>query len=140
MYLPEYINYYGFDLSHEYIDNAKKKYGDRGSFFCASVTDPVDFLDIQFDICIIMGVLHHLSDEEVQSLFTAVLPKLKNSGRLITLDPCFSGQQNMISRFLITHDRGRNVRTPEQYSKLAEEFFEVHGVHTNFNEFRTTIG
>lgn len=33
MYLPKDIVYYGFDLSREYINSAKNKYGNRGKFF-----------------------------------------------------------------------------------------------------------
>lgn len=132
-YMPEQINYYGFDLSHEYIQTAKNNYGDRGHFFCASVTDEINLPDMQFDIVIMLGVLHHLSDEEVKKILEFIHPRLKVSGRLITLDPCFVESQSYISRFLVQHDRGCNVRNPEQYSILVESLFSVNGIHTNFN-------
>lgn len=71
-----------------------------------------------------MGVLHHLSDDDAKVILSSVRSQLKPSGRLITLDPCFTEPQNPIARFLIKHDRGCNVRTPEQYSKLVGDFFQ----------------
>lgn len=121
-YLPD-VEYHGFDLSQQYIDDATRRYGVRGVFKCALVEQEViDHLE-PFDIVMAIGLLHHLDDEQVHGLTALAHSTLSEGGRLVTIDPCYAADQNAVSRFLVSRDRGQNVRSGEQYRVLANEVF-----------------
>lgn len=110
-------------MSQAYIDKAIGMYGARATFICDSVRG---FLSRQlpaFDVAIAIGVLHHLDDDEAGDLFTLAFRSLVAGGRLISLDGCLLDRQSFIARFLIRHDRGRNVRSPAGYVALASRVF-----------------
>lgn len=122
-YLPENVYYAGVDLSHAYIEAARKNYGKRATFYCL----PIESLDASiltgFDLVMGLGVLHHLDDAQARSFFTAAAKALDENGRCLTLDPCLVPDQHPLARLLIRMDRGRNVRTAEEYAALSRSVF-----------------
>jgi SAM-dependent methyltransferase len=117
-YLPD-VDYHGFD-----IDEAVKRYGARGKFNCAML-EQADLDDLEpFDVVIATGLLHHLNDEQSHKLMQLAWSALKPGGRLVTNDPCFTENQNFISHFLVSRDRGQNVRKLNEYPLLAKSTFQ----------------
>lgn len=121
--LPADIEYWGFDISPQYIEAAKECFGSRGHFHCGLIDSEMLHAMPKFDVVLAIGVLHHLDDDEVHSLFALARAAMKDDGRMVTLDPCFSEDQNPIARFLISKDRGQNVRVAEGYRALATASF-----------------
>lgn len=123
-FLPREIAYYGFDLSAEYIDSARKHFGDRGSFQCADVTTlgPEDIPPC--DVAVSFGVLHHLDDDAAARLIDNLYDRLAPGGRLITVDPVFVAGQARVARELIRRDRGQNVRDCSGYLELVPERYQ----------------
>lgn len=122
-FLPSTIKYTGFDSSQEYISLAKKRFGERGAFFCENIKD-AKIKNHIFDIAIASGVIHHLDDTEVLYLFNLVKSVLKNNGRFITIDPVYEINQSPAAKWIISQDRGLYVRDFEQYRLLANTVFE----------------
>lgn len=122
-YLPP-LTYHGFDLSQEYIDEALARYPGRGTFRCAMVEEATLQGEPSYDLVLAVGVLHHLDDEAVLQLLRLAKAALKAGGRLVTIDPCFDHAQNPIARFLVSKDRGQNVRSAGQYRELAFNVFD----------------
>ena len=121
-YLPD-VEYYGFDMSQQYIDDASQRYGARGHFNCALVEQAVlDRLE-PFDIVMAIGVLHHLNDEQAGRLISLAYFALREGGRLVTIDPSYADDQSHFSRFLVSRDRGQNDRDLAGYSSLANSVF-----------------
>lgn len=117
------VEYFGFDLSRKYIRMAKNRYGHLATFRCEDVTtQTLDTLN-EFDIVLAIGILHHLDDEESMKLLNLARSPLKQGGRLVTLDACFTEDQSRIARLLISRDRGRNVRQEEEYRQLIASVF-----------------
>jgi SAM-dependent methyltransferase len=116
--------YVGIDMSAEYIEAAGRRYGDRGTFLRASVADAAfrDW-DGQFDVALMLGLLHHLDDDEVVALFENVGPSLVAGGIAVTVDPTISPETHVVGRWLASRDRGRNVRSPAGYEALARRAF-----------------
>lgn len=128
-YFDQSVRYIGFDISAEYIDAAKSRYGGRGEFRNGLFTEQAVAGISKADIVIALGVLHHLDDAEASHLFSIAFQALRVGGRMITIDPCFAVGQNPIARFLISKDRGQNVRDQDGYYALASSSFnEVTGV------------
>jgi 2-polyprenyl-3-methyl-5-hydroxy-6-metoxy-1,4-benzoquinol methylase len=129
-FLPD-VDYWGFDISESYIDQAKTRFGQRGQFKCKQL----QFEDLvalpQFDVILALGLLHHLDDPVAMGVLRLGHQALKPGGRLLTIDPCLAPSQNAVARFLIRNDRGQNVRHKEEYQALVDAVFasprvEVH--------------
>ncbi len=120
--LPRDIRYTGFDASERYIENCRKRYGDRGGFHCVKVED-MHKTGVQADVVLAIGLLHHLDDAQADSLFQLAWALLKPGGRLVTLDGAYVPGQNPIARWMLDHDRGEFVREPAAYQMLALQTF-----------------
>ncbi len=122
--IPDTVVYKGYDISEEYINLAKKKYKNRKNVsFYVNMVEKSTLSTELFDRIIINKVLHHLNDREVLELFSIVKNNLTKDGRVLTMDPCFVSNQGFISKWIVSHDRGENVRSPEQYQNLAHQIF-----------------
>lgn len=122
--------YVGVDLSAAYIDAARARFGDRGTFYCLDVTDPSTPLpQAEFDLAIMTGLLHHLDDEAAARLLSSVGKLLGAAGRLLTIDPSVAAKTHPVGKFLVSKDRGQHVRSPEGYQRLAEASFGAVKVH-----------
>lgn len=117
------VSYVGFDMSAEYIDAARQRWRERATFICAGVGDRLPFEAGSFDLAIAVGVLHHLDDDEAIGLCRLADRALKRGGRLITYDGCYAEGQSRAARFVLSRDRGRNIRTPEAYKRIASTIF-----------------
>lgn len=123
-YLPT-VEYYGYDISPSYIERATRRFGDRGKFAARLVTlDEVAALP-KMDAVIGSGLLHHLDDDVAKHVISLALNVLKPGGRLLTIDPVFENGQNLIARYIISKDRGRNVRKKDGYEALARSAFSL---------------
>lgn len=118
--------YYGIDLSLEYIEKAKKSYAPYHRFYCVDVKSIHGlFPELRFDIILAFGVLHHLDDHEVDSLCAYIAETMTPEGRFVTYDETFVEGQSFFSRLATRLDRGKNIRTPEAYAALLEKHFDL---------------
>lgn len=120
--LPE-VSYVGVDLSSDYIEAARRRFGDRAEFHCVDVSD-ASLVPHSFDVAVAFGLTHHLEDDESEELFRAAARALTDEGRMVTVDPTLKDDQNPVAHWLISRDRGTRVRRPEEYAAIAEPFFE----------------
>jgi 2-polyprenyl-3-methyl-5-hydroxy-6-metoxy-1,4-benzoquinol methylase len=128
-YLPESVEYTGFDLEPNCIRYAQDTYGSRGQFFCQRVSESTVARDQGHDLVMANAVLHHLDDVEGAKLFQTAYDALLPDGYMVVFDPVFVERQNFLAHYLIARDRGRFVRTPDQYLALPKQFFpRVEGV------------
>ena len=122
-FLPK-VDYTGIDHDADYIAQAKKKYGDKGTFICADVDELKLSANEHFDFIIAAGVLHHLDDAQCLHLFDTLSKVLKPGGRFVSMDGCFIPNQNKISEYFLKKDRGEFVRTQQAYEVLANKGFD----------------
>lgn len=122
-FLPEDTEYVGYDLSARYIESAKKKYGNRGEFYCKSIDEMELGQEDLYDIVLGIGVLHHVDDELARELFQVGRAALADEGVMITVDNTIHDGQSSIARYVSSKDRGRHVRSPSAYEKLALSSF-----------------
>lgn len=122
------VRYYGFDTSQKYIDYARGRWGDRAEFHCDIFTE--DHLKVLPPInkVLLLGLLHHLSDEQSRDLLHLAARALAPGGTVVTVDTCYEPSQGKVSRWMSKNDRGEYVREPDAFTALAQEAFgDVHG-------------
>jgi ubiquinone/menaquinone biosynthesis C-methylase UbiE len=125
-YLPV-ARYVGIDNNSRYISAARKRYQNRGEFVVGDVGALSLNPSEQFDIVLASGILHHIDDASAKGLLAVSARLLAKNGRMVIADPVVAPGQSPVAKFLISLDRGRNVRTPEHYLALARTSFEkVH--------------
>jgi len=122
-FLPS-VEYLGFDVSQRYIKKATKRFGNRGLFLCKKLSREIGKELSDFDIILATGILHHLDNDEALKLFELAKSTLKPGGRLITWDGCYAKGQSLAERFILSADRGRYVRTKDEYLALASQIFK----------------
>ena len=123
-YLPQ-VEYWGFDISADYIARAQARFGERGRFTCHLLRESDLPAMPEFDVVLALGVLHHLDDQVAAQFVQLAHKALRTGGRLLTIDPCLDPSQNWIARFLIRQDRGQNVRDRTGYATLAQAGFRA---------------
>lgn len=122
-WLPK-VEYLGFDINDACIARAKRLHGGKGTFVVGdtrSLWDDLRFRDA--DIVIGLGILHHLDDGEAMQCVRFAHRALKPMGRFVCLDACWIPNQGPVSRYIMSNDRGQNVRTEEKYCELVKQIF-----------------
>lgn len=120
--LPQ-VRYFGFDTSIRYIEWARRRWAGRGEFR-AEVLREEHLAELPpADAILLLGLLHHLSDEESAQLLDVAAKALAPNGRVIAVDTCFEPSQGWISRWMSRNDRGEYVREPEAFVALARPWF-----------------
>jgi SAM-dependent methyltransferase len=127
--LPQPLNYHGFDTDAPYIDWAKERFGgENASFHCGNFDEAAARSLPPIDVVLLLGLLHHLSDEQCTGLLNLAASVLSPSGRVVSVDTCFEPTQGRISRWMSANDRGEYVREPAEFEKLAlQSFGQVDG-------------
>jgi SAM-dependent methyltransferase len=139
-FLPA-VQYLGIDMNPRYISYARKHFGGRGEFMVGKVGKDTHIGMSGFDIVLLNGILHHLSDAEALDILSFARSKLGPDGRLVSLDGCFSDNQPGFARFLLSRDRGGFVRTREGYERLARSLFPrvTSGIFHDFSRVPYSI-
>lgn len=123
-WLPE-VEYIGLDINPDYVAFARRKYGSRGTFIVGNPESVRgDSRCKAADIVMAIGVLHHLDDEEAEQCIGFAYDALKTEGRFICHEACWTPNQGAISKYIMSTDRGRNIRTEQQYRQLATKAFK----------------
>ena len=136
-YLPN-VEYVGLDIDEAYINYAKKRFGHKGIFLATKVDRKTinEFSLHDFDIVLATGLLHHLNDYEASRLFELASSALKPGGRLITLDGCYVKGQSWLARLILSKDRGKYVRTQDEYLSLSSAVFTNIQVSVHYDLIR----
>lgn len=122
------VRYVGFDTSPHYIAHAQRRFGsDRAEFRCEIFGEEHLSQLPPADAILLLGLLHHLSDEQSRKLLEVSAAALAPGGRVISVDPCFEPNQGRISHWMSANDRGEYVRTPDAFVALADGKFEDIG-------------
>jgi len=80
--LPQISYYVGIDLSENFINSARAKFGDLNCDFNAIPAE--DFIsEKQFDLILWIGLMTYMNDSQIQQLSDNCRKMLKHTGRLI---------------------------------------------------------
>ncbi len=79
----------------------------------------------KFDYIIFFGILHHLDKKEIHTILKLCKKKMKKNCKLLSEDPVLVNDQNIIAKYLIMNDRGKNVRTKKEYINILSKHFKI---------------
>jgi SAM-dependent methyltransferase len=125
-YLARDVDYVGFDISSNYIESARNRHGSRGTFLVGSTRefraapDP-RLQNAQLVLC--NGLLHHLDNGDAIDVLEFSNEILADDGRLVCCEPVFLAHQSRLSRWLLRRDRGKNIRTEQEWKSLFGQVF-----------------
>ena len=109
---------------------AQSRYGSRGEFFCGDASSArVRELAQDADAFLSLGVLHHLTDQQIDEILGLARACLRPSGRFIFYEPCFSANDDCVGRMFMRLDRGRNIKTDQAWRALLSEYFATVEEH-----------
>lgn len=127
-HLPKGVKYVGFDVSEEYIGHARARFaGDPDKLFIVGSAE--DFLTAlpepmrDADLVILSGLLHHLDDAQALTALKLAKAAMGMRGRMVSLDGCFLIKQARLAHWVVSQDRGKNVRTEPQWKALVGKVF-----------------
>lgn len=121
--LLECKSYCGVDMDITAIKYARCKFRkSTNSLFLNYRVEELDQSEqirgIKFDVILAHGLIHHLNDSQVCSLFRIVRHFLASDGRFISFDPCFTAKQALVSKKLMLADQGKYIRSIAGYKEL----------------------
>ena len=119
------VEYLGLDVNPACIASAERRYAGEGTFLVGdtrSLWDDPRFRDA--DIVMGLGILHHLNDDEALHCLRFAHSALKPGGRFVCFEACWVSGQGFLSRYIMSKDRGQNIRTEQMYRQLVGSVFE----------------
>jgi SAM-dependent methyltransferase len=125
-YLPQDITYFGFDRNQRYIDAARERFSKRHAVFeCESVGRGSGDKFPKFDVALAVGLIHHLDDADALAFLKDTKAVLKENGILVLpAEPLYAPEQSKLARYIVSKDRGQNVRDLESYLSLYRQVYE----------------
>jgi SAM-dependent methyltransferase len=115
------VDYLGVDLSAEYVEYARRKYGDR--FAVVDVRhDPIPGQP-SFDLILVNSLFHHLETPNVRSTLSALSTRLTDDGHIHIIDLELP-ESASIPRRLALWDRGKFPRSLADWRNIFSEIFE----------------
>jgi SAM-dependent methyltransferase len=123
------VKWVGLELEEKYVRYVKRRLRAEDRIIHGGV-DALSELSLEnFDIVLLSGVLHHLTDAEVVAVLGDCLRVLGPSGSVITIDPVRTPSASWLETFLIDSDRGKFIRKLEAYDSLIPKDFADSQVH-----------
>jgi SAM-dependent methyltransferase len=120
--------YLGVEIERRYVDVARARFGDTTEFICGDIATVQLPADRTFDLAIAYGVFHHLDWPVARRAIDVAAGALDAGGALFIAEPCWAPDQGWFEKLLMRLDRGRFIRTAEEYADI---------VRTRFTDVRT---
>lgn len=121
--LPADVEYHGFDTDTRYIAWARQRFGARATFHLDTYTEAHRQRLPRFDRVLLMGLLHHLNDDEADGLLALIGRSLAPGGVVVALDTCLDDSLSRFQRWLAKKDRGQFVRETAAFHAIGERAF-----------------
>lgn len=114
--------YFGVDAFPQYIAYARKKH--PGYRF---VVGDAAHLHMQKKVpqVLIVGVLHHLPDENVRKILEIASHVLLRDGKLLIFEDIYRERFNPVGKLVKKFDVGKHIRTHQAYGELYRHSFAV---------------
>ena len=114
------VNYLGLDINAGYVDYAKRRFGDRFLVADARTYRPPQG---EFDLILLNSFLHHIDDQNAESILKALSPALGDDGFVHILDLVLP-EDTGVARWMAINDRGNHPRPIEEWRRMFTAVFD----------------
>jgi ubiquinone/menaquinone biosynthesis C-methylase UbiE len=115
-------NYLGLDINKKSINIAKKKYK---QYHFKELSKKLNVKDNSFDFILILGVFHHISNNEIKPILKEINRVLKKNGKILIIEPILSETSTRINKWMQFVDRGKHFRYEKELIQLISKYFKV---------------
>jgi ubiquinone/menaquinone biosynthesis C-methylase UbiE len=116
-------NYIGIDCDAKRI--AYAKYLHPKYKFYTSVCNQLPLPDQSVDYIFFISVLHHIPSQDILSYFSEFQRVLKPHGKIVGMEPCITPHKIISNTFMKTFDKGKFIRTKNEYLRLFESDYHT---------------
>ncbi len=116
-------NYLGVDIDEKNVKIAKKNF--KNYTFSQIKPDNLQFSNKKFDFILVVGVLHHISDNDLIPILENFNRIIKPDGRIMVIEPILSTTSTRINKWMKFVDRGKYIRYEKDLLNLFNKNFEV---------------
>ena len=124
LFNPE--KYVGIDVDKKSIDIAKKKFGKYN--FIQIKNNQLEFQENYFDLILILGVCHHINDQDLAIYLKGLYKVLKKKGKIMIIEPILSKTSTRLNKWMQFVDRGEHFRYEDDLLILMSKNFKVKEV------------
>lgn len=118
----------GLETSEQYVRSVRNSLRPSDSIFHGDVSTLLDLNITSFDVVLLSGVLHHLSDDLAKTVLSDCIKVLAPNGKIFTIDPVRMPGASKFEEYLINSDRGKFVRNNEEYDQLIPLAFSQKSI------------
>jgi SAM-dependent methyltransferase len=122
--MSDEVSYLGVEIDLDYVAAARKRFRDNSEFICSDLASVVLPTGRTFTLAIAYGVFHHLDDGTARRAVDLAADALDPEGRFVIDEPCWAPGQGRLETFLLRLDRGKFVRTVDEYKALLLTRFQ----------------
>jgi SAM-dependent methyltransferase len=121
--MPRKLTYLGVEIDPSYVELARSRLDDDDEVVRADIGAFELPPGRRFDLAVAYGVFHHLDAATAQRAVDVAAQALAERGRFVIAEPCWAPGQGAFERLLMRLDRGRFVRTIDEYAELVRSRF-----------------
>jgi SAM-dependent methyltransferase len=118
------VDYYGIDISAQYIDKVIERKSDA-KVFVGSVSDGLLYNSVRLaskDLTLALGLFHHIDDYEMMKCLENLRSSMSTGSILKSFDPVIDNSTTKVAAWVAKNDRGQNLRSQEQLCSIFEQF------------------
>jgi SAM-dependent methyltransferase len=115
-------DYLGLDINEDYIEQARKRFGDR--FEVADVCTYEAEPENRFDFILLNSLLHHIDDTHTDRILGQLARQLTPDGHIHILDLILP-ESRSVARTLALSDRGDFPRPLPKWKSIFNDHFET---------------
>lgn len=136
--IPENTQYLGIDTNRQYLSYTKKLFKTKTrKFLFQDATETKFYKERKFDIAILISILHHLSDEDLEIILPQIRKVVKKAVIITDIIPDPKG---WLPKQLVKLDRGRYVRSREEKLRILKKYFKIIEVKMLNQKLGTVCG
>jgi len=131
--LFDHDDYIGVEVDESRVLSSRLKYP-KSKFekipFISTSDDKIPFEDNSFDLVFISLCLHHIDSDTCKLLFKEFSRVLKDSGKIIGIEPCILSGKYFSNIFMNIIDAGDYILPIEKYKRIySSEAFKVKDIN-----------
>lgn len=121
--IPKNALYFGIDTNSRFIDFSNDNYGNRNTrFLVQDITKKSFYQNKKFDAVLLISMLHHLSDEELEE----ILPIIKKvTKKVVIIADIIPNPPRILQKIMVKLDLGKYVRSREEKLKILGKHFRI---------------